>query len=72
VRVLVKEILRLQEAGATEENLHPVVAEAINESYFTEWAAAPTDFEQISRTYSRQISSSEQAEFRACYKTYCD
>ncbi|MGW7134174.1 hypothetical protein ACWGIA_38365 [Streptomyces bobili] len=32
----VKEILRLQEAGATEEDLHPVVAEAITESYFTE------------------------------------
>ncbi|WKX07386.1 terminal protein [Streptomyces sp. NL15-2K] len=31
------EILRLQEAGATEEDLHPVVAEAITESYFTEW-----------------------------------
>ncbi|CAK7286824.1 hypothetical protein SGPA1_41084 [Streptomyces misionensis JCM 4497] len=24
-------------AGATEEKLHPVVAEAITESYFTEW-----------------------------------
>jgi hypothetical protein len=33
----VAEILRLQEAGATEEDLHPVVAEAITESYFTEW-----------------------------------
>jgi DNA-binding CsgD family transcriptional regulator len=30
-------ILRLQEAGATEEDLHPVVTEAITESYFTEW-----------------------------------
>ncbi|MFM9681716.1 telomere-protecting terminal protein Tpg [Streptomyces brasiliscabiei] len=35
--VYAKEILRLQEAGATEEDLHPVVAEAITESYFTEW-----------------------------------
>ncbi|WP_331720231.1 terminal protein (plasmid) [Streptomyces sp. NBC_00289] len=35
----VKEILRLQEAGATEEDLHPVVAEAITESYFTEWGS---------------------------------
>ncbi|MGW1619948.1 telomere-protecting terminal protein Tpg [Streptomyces sp. NPDC002172] len=33
------EILRLQEAGATEEDLHPVVAEAITESYFTEWGS---------------------------------
>ncbi|MFG2858102.1 telomere-protecting terminal protein Tpg [Streptomyces mirabilis] len=33
----VKEILRLQEAGATEEDLHPIVADAITESYFTEW-----------------------------------
>ncbi|MBH1937858.1 terminal protein [Streptomyces sp. AV19] len=33
------QILRLQEAGATEEELHPVVAEAITESYFTEWGS---------------------------------
>ncbi|MEO3977997.1 terminal protein [Streptomyces sp. CAU 1734] len=33
----VKQILALQEAGATEEELHPIVAEAITESYFTEW-----------------------------------
>ncbi|MFH8470406.1 telomere-protecting terminal protein Tpg [Streptomyces sp. NPDC017991] len=33
------EILHLQEAGATEEDLHPVVAEAITESYFTEWGS---------------------------------
>ncbi|MFF7986946.1 telomere-protecting terminal protein Tpg [Streptomyces sp. NPDC007901] len=33
------EILRLQEAGATEEDLHPVVAEAITESYFTNWGS---------------------------------
>lgn len=32
-----KQILELQEAGATEEDLHPIVAEAITESYFTEW-----------------------------------
>ncbi|WP_408055179.1 telomere-protecting terminal protein Tpg [Streptomyces azureus] len=32
------EILRLQEAGATEEDLHPIVADAITESYFTEWS----------------------------------
>lgn len=35
--VYAKEILRLQEDGATEEDLHPVVADAITESYFTEW-----------------------------------
>ncbi|MGA4979331.1 telomere-protecting terminal protein Tpg [Streptomyces cinereoruber] len=33
----VKQILELQEAGATEEELHPIVAEAITDSYFTEW-----------------------------------
>lgn len=33
----VKQILELQEAGATEEDLHPIVAEAITESYFTDW-----------------------------------
>ncbi|MET7296240.1 hypothetical protein ABZS79_29700 [Streptomyces griseoloalbus] len=32
-----KQILELQEAGETEEDLHPIVAEAITESYFTEW-----------------------------------
>jgi hypothetical protein len=32
------QILQLQEAGPTEEDLHPVVAEAITESYFTEWS----------------------------------
>lgn len=32
-----KQILELQEDGATEEELHPIVAEAITESYFTEW-----------------------------------
>lgn len=32
-----KQILELQEAGATEEELHPIVAEAITESYFTDW-----------------------------------
>ncbi|WP_455410024.1 telomere-protecting terminal protein Tpg [Streptomyces hiroshimensis] len=33
------QILRLQEAGATEEELHPVVTEAVTESYFTEWGS---------------------------------
>jgi transcriptional regulator with XRE-family HTH domain len=31
------QILQLQEAGATDEDLHPIVAEAITESYFTDW-----------------------------------
>lgn len=31
------QVLQLQEAGATEHELHPLVAEAITESYFTEW-----------------------------------
>ncbi|MEU6603005.1 telomere-protecting terminal protein Tpg [Streptomyces flaveolus] len=31
------QILQLQEAGATDEELHPIVAEAITESYFTDW-----------------------------------
>ncbi|MFH8411043.1 telomere-protecting terminal protein Tpg [Streptomyces sp. NPDC018019] len=34
--IYAKQILELQEAGATEENLHPIVAQAITESYFTE------------------------------------
>ncbi|MZE54514.1 terminal protein, partial [Streptomyces sp. SID5770] len=33
----VKQILQLQEAGTTDEDLHPIVAEVITESYFTEW-----------------------------------
>ncbi|MCX4461041.1 terminal protein (plasmid) [Streptomyces sp. NBC_01340] len=33
------QILHLQEAGATEEDLHPIVADAITESYFTEWGS---------------------------------
>ncbi|MER7750163.1 terminal protein [Streptomyces bacillaris] len=33
-----QQILQLQEAGATEEELHPVVAQAVTESYFTEWS----------------------------------
>lgn len=32
-----KQFLALQDAGATEEELHPIVAEAITESYFTDW-----------------------------------
>ncbi|MFF4756634.1 telomere-protecting terminal protein Tpg [Streptomyces sp. NPDC002514] len=35
--IYAKQILELQEAGATEEDLHPIVAEAITQSYFTEW-----------------------------------
>jgi hypothetical protein len=35
--IYVKQILKMQEAGATEEDLHPIVAAAITESYFTEW-----------------------------------
>lgn len=30
-------IPRLQEEGATDAELHPVVVEAVTESYFTEW-----------------------------------
>ncbi|MFI8254966.1 telomere-protecting terminal protein Tpg [Streptomyces filamentosus] len=47
----VKQILELQEAGATEEDLHPIVAEAITESYFTEWGTRAdglrADFTQV-------------------------
>ncbi|MFD6114028.1 telomere-protecting terminal protein Tpg [Streptomyces yangpuensis] len=32
-----KQILELQAAGATDDDLHPLVAEVITESYFTEW-----------------------------------
>ncbi|MEU0103607.1 terminal protein [Streptomyces sp. NPDC006267] len=32
-----RQILQLQASGATEEELHPVVAQAITESYFTDW-----------------------------------
>ncbi|MFD7763542.1 telomere-protecting terminal protein Tpg [Streptomyces microflavus] len=33
----VQQILQLQASDATEEELHPVVAQAVTESYFTEW-----------------------------------
>lgn len=46
-----KQILELQEAGATDEDLHPIVAEAIIESYFTDWgtraAGLRADFTDI-------------------------
>lgn len=32
-----QQILQLQASGATDDDLYPVVAEAITESYFTEW-----------------------------------
>ncbi|MEW2071884.1 terminal protein [Streptomyces sp. NPDC007346] len=32
-----QQILQLQASGATEEELHPIVAQAVTESYFTEW-----------------------------------
>ncbi|WP_405444531.1 helix-turn-helix domain-containing protein [Streptomyces achromogenes] len=38
-----KQLLELQEAGATEEELHPIVAEAITESYFTQWGTRTVD-----------------------------
>ncbi|GAA2500383.1 hypothetical protein GCM10010406_41100 [Streptomyces thermolineatus] len=48
-----KQILELQEAGATEEDLRPIVAEAITESYFTEWgtraAGLRADFTHVSK-----------------------
>ncbi|WP_329028435.1 telomere-protecting terminal protein Tpg [Streptomyces sp. NBC_00690] len=47
-----QQILQLQEAGATEEELHPIVAEAITESYFTDWgtraAGLRADFTHVS------------------------
>ncbi|MGW2956725.1 telomere-protecting terminal protein Tpg [Streptomyces eurythermus] len=48
-----KQILQLQEVGATEEDLHPIVAQAITESYFTEWGTRAdglrADFTQVLR-----------------------
>lgn len=48
-----RQILDLQEAGATEEELHPIVAQAITESYFTEWGTRAdglrADFTQVLR-----------------------
>jgi transcriptional regulator with XRE-family HTH domain len=46
------QILQLQEQGATDDDLHPIVAEAITESYFTEWgtraAGLRADFTHVS------------------------
>ncbi|MEU5092935.1 terminal protein [Streptomyces sp. NPDC021356] len=51
--IYAKQILELQEAGATEGDLHPIVAEAITESYFTEWgtraAGLRADFTHVSK-----------------------
>ncbi|MFB9523093.1 telomere-protecting terminal protein Tpg [Streptomyces cremeus] len=48
-----KQIRDLQEAGATEEDLHPILAEAIAESYFTEWGTRAdglrADFTSVSK-----------------------
>ncbi|MFH8753974.1 telomere-protecting terminal protein Tpg [Streptomyces rimosus] len=52
-----KQILELQEAGATEEDLHPIVARAITESYFTDWgtraAGLRADFTDVKSIESR-------------------
>lgn len=48
------QILQLQEAGATEEDLHPVVAQAITESYFTEWGTRAKGL-QVEMTNVRDI-----------------
>ncbi len=45
-----KQILELQAAGATEEDLHPIVAEAITESYFTEWGTRAAGCGRTSHT----------------------
>lgn len=37
------QILQLREDGATEEELHPIVAGVITESYFTEWGTSFTE-----------------------------
>nr|WP_241847742.1 hypothetical protein [Streptomyces sp. CB02009] len=46
-----KQILELQEASATEEDLHLIVAEAITEWYFTDWGTRAhglaADFTQV-------------------------
>ena len=48
------QILQLQEAGATEDDPHPIVAEAITESYFTEWGTR-TDGLRVDFTHVRSI-----------------
>lgn len=45
------QILQLQEQGATDEDLHPIVAGAIAEFYFTEWGTGLPACAPISRTY---------------------
>ncbi|MDQ0383220.1 hypothetical protein J2S54_000040 [Streptomyces sp. DSM 42143] len=47
-----KQILELQEAEATEEDLHPIIAEAITESYLRNGALGPMACARISRTSS--------------------
>ncbi|MEU2119896.1 hypothetical protein ABZ567_30640 [Streptomyces sp. NPDC016459] len=44
-----KQILELQEAGATEEDLHPIAAQAITESYFTDWGTRAAGLRRFHR-----------------------
>jgi hypothetical protein len=47
----ISQTFQLQEAAATEEELYPIVAGAITESYFTEWGTRAdglrADFVQV-------------------------
>ncbi|WP_432171224.1 hypothetical protein [Streptomyces sp. 1222.5] len=63
-----RQILDLQEAGATEEDLHPIVAEAITESYFTEWGTRADGLRADFTMFRPSNSRSDAVEFRACYK----
>ncbi|MGW6880252.1 telomere-protecting terminal protein Tpg [Streptomyces goshikiensis] len=52
-----KQILELQAAGATEEDLHPLVAEAITESYFTEWPNSGAAIKRIRRVVDNALAA---------------
>ncbi|WP_371665031.1 MULTISPECIES: hypothetical protein [unclassified Streptomyces] len=47
------QILQLREDGATEEELHPIVAGVITESYFTEWGTSAAGLRAVFSTSSQ-------------------
>ncbi|WP_434093659.1 telomere-protecting terminal protein Tpg [Streptomyces albidoflavus] len=64
----VRQILELQEAGATEEELHPSSRRPSRSRTSRNGAHGPTGCVRISRRSARCPSGSDPAEFSTCYK----
>ncbi|CAM5244867.1 hypothetical protein SMICM304S_00973 [Streptomyces microflavus] len=61
-----QQILQLQASGATEEELHPVVAQAVTESYCTEWGTRADGLRADFAHVQSMISSSDTTQLRGC------